>query len=645
MKAINKNQMWTQLLRWSIMGMALTIVVMICGANFGSAQESETPSFGAYYEEDRVEGWGWPLGAYVFLEIDDPGTPEDPDYVPEELSEVTIADWDESQTHVLFELANYDLKIGDEVTLTTDGITKETVVTYIEVTEVDVENNTVSGLSDPGENIWVQYYEYGVVRNAIADPEGKWIANFEGELDLKAWMSGDAARDDVDWDTTIVGVWAPYIRVNQTYDEIDGQTPHPNMDVEITVYDENGDEKGAIADSLDRTNEFWSWCAEDDSGECVDMVAGDTVSVEMISDDMISTLITIPVITMSGEVDAVASTISGQIDVSYEADVLGEVWTNDNIPSIEGDTDINGNYILDFFPDDVKEGDLVVLWYIQPYGHQVGIERSALRVVVDISRDRVFGETTPGNAVNVAVSDVSGPKGSGSDVADVNGSYYTGINNGGCAVNIFPGDLVEVTANGVVSTVDVPEPFTASLDAGTDTVSGKGPSGAEFQVRVYNYKRCKKWVTVESSGDWSVDVSGCGDMKDTDEGDVRFFTTEGHQVRLRFMPPMPPEIGPITAPYDPVRMVNGEAMISASACFTDPNSDDTHNAYWNWGDVATQLVNVTSPVSEDHTYTEPGVYELSLTITDSKGNSDTEVFQFVVVYNPDGGFVTGGAPS
>jgi PKD repeat protein len=47
-------------------------------------------------------------------------------------------------------------------------------------------------------------------------------------------------------------------------------------------------------------------------------------------------------------------------------------------------------------------------------------------------------------------------------------------------------------------------------------------------------------------------------------------------------------------------------------------------------------------VTDSHTYADPGVYTATLTITDSKFNSTQQVFPFIVVYDPEGGFVTGG---
>ena len=47
-------------------------------------------------------------------------------------------------------------------------------------------------------------------------------------------------------------------------------------------------------------------------------------------------------------------------------------------------------------------------------------------------------------------------------------------------------------------------------------------------------------------------------------------------------------------------------------------------------------------ISGTHTYNEAGVYTITLTVEDDDGGIDLEIFQYVVVYDPEGGFVTGG---
>ena len=43
-----------------------------------------------------------------------------------------------------------------------------------------------------------------------------------------------------------------------------------------------------------------------------------------------------------------------------------------------------------------------------------------------------------------------------------------------------------------------------------------------------------------------------------------------------------------------------------------------------------------------HTYATAGVYTITFTVTDKDGDAGQAVFQFVMVYDPDGGFVRGG---
>jgi PKD repeat protein len=102
----------------------------------------------------------------------------------------------------------------------------------------------------------------------------------------------------------------------------------------------------------------------------------------------------------------------------------------------------------------------------------------------------------------------------------------------------------------------------------------------------------------------------------------------------------PPTIISLVAPTEPGQI---NQAINATVTFEDPDPGDTHTATWDWGDGSTSTLAAILPSnSASHIYTTPGVYILSVTITDAAGASDTEIFQYIVVYDPDGGFVTGG---
>ncbi len=103
-----------------------------------------------------------------------------------------------------------------------------------------------------------------------------------------------------------------------------------------------------------------------------------------------------------------------------------------------------------------------------------------------------------------------------------------------------------------------------------------------------------------------------------------------------------PAVGPITAPTDPVQV---NTAVTAAASFTDLGVLDTHTAVWDWGDGITSGTvtenNGSGTVSDNHTYTSAGVYTIALTVTDKDGGVGSSTFQYVVVYDPSAGFVTG----
>ena len=103
-----------------------------------------------------------------------------------------------------------------------------------------------------------------------------------------------------------------------------------------------------------------------------------------------------------------------------------------------------------------------------------------------------------------------------------------------------------------------------------------------------------------------------------------------------------PTVGEITSQLDPVEV---NVAISASADFTDPGALDTHTAEWDWGDgnISPGTVDETgSSVSGDYTYANADVCTVVLTVTDDDGGSAQSTFQYVVVYDPNAGSVTGG---
>jgi hypothetical protein len=114
---------------------------------------------------------------------------------------------------------------------------------------------------------------------------------------------------------------------------------------------------------------------------------------------------------------------------------------------------------------------------------------------------------------------------------------------------------------------------------------------------------------------------------------------------------VPPSVAAIGAPTDPVPL---GSPLTINTSFTDPggSADSPYNVVINWGkDPISGLplspTNTTAgapgPISQSHTYTAAGIYTITVTVTDKNGGVGSNMTtNFVVVYDPSGGFVTGG---
>ncbi len=98
----------------------------------------------------------------------------------------------------------------------------------------------------------------------------------------------------------------------------------------------------------------------------------------------------------------------------------------------------------------------------------------------------------------------------------------------------------------------------------------------------------------------------------------------------------PIEIVSIVTPLDPNPM-NTTIVITAEIV------GDLTELTWDWGDgsLTTESTNELNQV-ETHTYTEAGVYRIQLTALDICGNTHILFSDYIPIYDPSGGFVTGG---
>ena len=126
---------------------------------------------------------------------------------------------------------------------------------------------------------------------------------------------------------------------------------------------------------------------------------------------------------------------------------------------------------------------------------------------------------------------------------------------------------------------------------------------------------------------------------------ITVLTSEASIWAFGAPPQTPTALGPITGlPIDPIAV---GTSATGSTAFTDAGQTDTHTCSIEWGDGATSAGSVVESngsgrCSGSHSYAAAGVYGVSFNVDDSDGTSASVQYQYIVVYDPSAGFVTGG---
>jgi hypothetical protein len=111
-----------------------------------------------------------------------------------------------------FDLYEYDLQAGDIITAASTADTVTYMLAPIEVTNLDLENDTITGTASPNADvdIWANIPGDSIRHTVQTDEAGIWTMSFHGELDLQAGSNGGAAVEDWNGNQTIYE-WNLYI--------------------------------------------------------------------------------------------------------------------------------------------------------------------------------------------------------------------------------------------------------------------------------------------------------------------------------------------------------------------------------------------------------------------------------------------------
>ncbi|MBI2333810.1 MAG: hypothetical protein HYU84_16930, partial [Chloroflexi bacterium] len=206
-----------------------------------TAQDPGPIIWGVITSSNWITGQNWPINAVVWINIDDPSTPQNPDSTAIQNTNANGSFNHQSQ---------YDISTGFVISVTDGNITKWVTISDFEVTEFDAKTKTLSGIGSPNTTaaIWILNPQGNV--SFVIDPTGHWQVNLTGIADIKPWSRGFAIEQDLDGDGTQSN-WPPhYIEasINGPGHSVTGYDWHLGTSITLTV-DNPGNGAG-----IDRTD-------------------------------------------------------------------------------------------------------------------------------------------------------------------------------------------------------------------------------------------------------------------------------------------------------------------------------------------------------------------------------------------------------
>lgn len=640
----------------------LFIIGVLVAASVGSgvpaaAQGESSPTINVGLSDGFISTWGWAPFIQVTLTIDDPSTT---DYI--DFSEAQTADeWGDAY----FEPPVYLIASGTVVTATDGTITKELEIKPLSLEIAAYSSSSAFGTGEPGAQIIVSASSDSnyATRWETIGMDGLWQVDFSvpgdepgEEQTLVMAYGSDYYAAIVDNDNDQVSIYyrvMPFMvaRLNINRVLCRGWEPGKTLTLQIDDPDTGLgiDHTLSLPVNVDLTHFSLS--------RAMFNLAGITT----LRPGMLLTLTdgyftrTMEVFDMTLDViDPVNDLLSGTAEPNsllsvYVAQLPDEnpslVWWLVSDETGNWSADLAGVYDL----NELTEG---VVRYFPVLGEndhtRIEFAVEVLPPVSDQDSDGLpdLDDPCPGDPTNTC-----NPAGSAAALVPTSGGTL-----------ITEDESVEM----VVPAEALIEPTTLTItDGGTDlqlTELGAaqpavnvqiGPDGTQFQQPV---SITLSWLDDDNDGivdgvglneqdlyvfkDSAAIAGPCSSTPDCDPIANVFNVQVSSLSRFVLGVLAAPQITQLTAAQEPVAV---GALVNASALILDAETNDEYSVTWDWGDGSVDTSPSVGPqLSAQHTYSLPGVYTLTLTVSEAGLAPVSAVFEYIVVYDPYGGFVTGG---
>lgn len=405
---------------------------------------------------------------------------------------------------------------GDTVHASADGRAASLFIEGPLTAQADDATDVISGTAPGNRDLIVDIWEHGQF-NTQSDESGHYAfdAWAEAGIDLRTGMGGMVGYLTTDGHQVSVDFWLPFMRVNQSHDWVGGRVlSSATVDVTVT--------RGLDVFTATTTSQPDGWFQVGG----VDIQVDDLVEIGC---DSVRGSVT--VVTMTGELNTMANTLSGNIAGASEAPVRVEISEEDGW-SVDVTTEEDGDYSADLYPWELKAGDTVAVWYITSDGDELGAVFEMPFARINYTGDGVDGRVAPYATVYVTVTHGT-VKGTANGPAGSDGWFglYAGA-------DVVPGDTVYATSPGGLDATMEVITITGDVDLDTDIVWGV-MAGGDFPAKGYvAVGRPPHWdpndsreIDIDADGKYSADFSEF-DIQFGDEVQVWYRQLDGNEIGI-----------------------------------------------------------------------------------------------------------------